>query len=367
MARALAPHGVMVDVATTDDDGPGLRLQDIPLGTPVDREDFRAFYFAKQTEFYKASLPLAAWLMRSIRDYQVVHIHALFSFSSLASAMIARHSRVPCIIRPLGVLNVWGMENRRRWLKSLSFRLLEAPLLRSAAAIHFTSGQERDEAEKLGRWPQAEIIPLGLDLAPFDHLPAATEFASRFSQTAGKKLVLFLSRLDPKKGVERLIEAFTSCAGRHPDTLLVIAGSGDASYIETLRSQAAQAGIADRIVWTGHLEGTDKLAALAAATVFVLPSSSENFGIALLEAMAARLPCISTLGVALAADASRHGAVLAGDGSPEWLAQELSRLLDDERERAELSEKAAAACREHYSLEAMGSALAALYQRLAKA
>jgi glycosyltransferase involved in cell wall biosynthesis len=365
MARALAPFGVRSDVSTTDDDGPGLRLKNVPLGTPLDRQDFRVFYFPKQTEFYKTSLPLATWLRRNVRAYEAVHIHALFSFSSLASGMISRQLRVPYIIRPLGVLNEWGMKNRRRWLKNLSFRLLEAPLLRGAAAIHFTSEQELAEADMLGPWPQAAIIPLGLDLTPFDHMPAATEFPARRPRAAGKTIVLFLSRLDPKKGVERLIEAFALCAGSHPDALLVIAGAGDAAYVDSLRSQASRAGIADRVEWAGHLEGAEKLAALASASVFVLPSSSENFGIALLEAMAARLPCISTQGVALAADASRHGAVLAGDGSPAWLAEKISLLLRDDGARAALAQKAAAVCREHYSLDAMGSALAALYRRIA--
>lgn len=367
MARSVAPLGVRSDVGTTDDDGPGLRLTNVPLGAAVDRQDFRVFYFPKQTEFYKTSLPLAGWLRRNVGAYDVVHIHALFSFSSLAAGMIARHSRVPYIIRPLGVLNEWGMKNRRKWVKNLSFRLLEAPLLRGASAIHFTSEQEREEADKLGPWPQAEIIPLGLDLASFDHMPPTSEVSRRFPRLAGKKIVLFLSRLDPKKGVERLIEAFALCAGSHPEAWLMIVGTGDADYVASLQAQAGRAGIANHVEWAGHLEGADKLAALASASVFVLPSSSENFGIALLEAMAARLPCISTRGVALAVDAARHGAVLAGDGSPAWLAEQISRLLSDPGARDELSSKAAALSREHYSLEAMGKALAALYGRLARA
>ena len=367
MARALAPHGVRVDVATTDDDGPGRTLADISHGSPVDRGDHRVFYFPKQTEFYKASLPLARWLREHVREYDVVHVHALFSFSSIAAGRIARRASVPYIIRPLGVLNEWGMKNRRRWIKRLSFLAFEGPLLRSATAIHFTSDQERAEAEKLGKWPQSTIIPLGVDLAPFEHLPAATEFASRFPEAAGKQIVLFLSSIDAKKGIERLIEGFARCADRHPNALLVIAGTGSSDYIESLRALAQRGGVSDRVLWTGHLDGREKMAALAAASVFVLPSSSENFGIALLEAMAAGLPCVSTHGVALAADAARDGAVIAGDGSPAWLAEQISRLLADESERATLASAAARLCRERYSLEAMGAALASLYHRVSGA
>jgi glycosyltransferase involved in cell wall biosynthesis len=236
---------------------------------------------AKQTEFYKVSLPLRRWLREHVADYDVVHVHAVFSFASSAACAAARAAGVPFIVRPLGVLNSWGMQNRRRWVKSLSFRWLDKPLLDAAAAIHFTSQAEADEAAELSIRARPAVIP---------------------AASSGRNF-LFLSRIDPKKGLELLLDAFaTSRAGRQ-GWQLVVAGAGDKPYEDALKERARASGISDRVLWTGFLEGDQRLAALAACQVFVLPSSSENFGVALLEAMAVGLPCISTEGVALAREA----------------------------------------------------------------
>lgn len=399
MARSLADRGVTVDVATTDDDGPGGRLT-VPLGERVAQDGFGGFYFCKQTEFYKVSLPLGRWLKRHVRDYDVVHVHALFSYASLAAARCAWRAGVPYVIRPLGVLNRWGMANRRRWLKALSFRLLEGPIIRRAAALHYTSDAERVEAVAAGASAPARIIPLGIDTAAFQNLPAADILLNRFPQAKGRKLVLFLSRLDPKKGLELLLEAWRqiqkSAVGnpkseirnpelegggckaeeenRKPETrnrkwadwLLVIAGSGEAGYERALRAQAERLGVADSILWTGFLAGPDKLSALAAATVFVLPSYSENFGIALIEAMAAGLPCLTTPGVALAADVQARAdnvlRVVPAEVQP--LAAALGQLLDDAGLRMQLGANAQRMAVEYYSLPAMGVALENLYKSI---
>lgn len=360
MARALRAEGVEVDVVTTDDDGPGRRL---PIGSgPVEREGYRVWSFPKQTEFYKVSLPLARWLNRHVRDYDLVHIHAVFSFATVAAARAARRAGVPYLVRPLGVLNRWGMEQRRPWLKAASFRLLDKPLLDRAAGLHFTSVQERDEAAGLGLRAPVRVLPLGFDLAEFEVLPPASVFHAAFADTAGLPLVLYLSRLDPKKNLEGLLEAWAQVPG---PARLVLAGAGDAAYAAGLREHAARLGLGERVLWTGRLEGELKRAALAAATLYVLPSLSENFGIALLEAMAAGLPCVSTPGVALAAEAEDAVRVVAPE--PAALATALRDLLADSEERARLGAAARELARRKYTLLAMGRELKAWYEEVTHA
>ena len=146
IARALVSRGVEITVATSDDDGPGRRLR-VPLEEPVvGPEGVRSFYFAKNMELYKVSLGLRAWLRAHVREFDLVHVHALFSFSSIAAANAARSAKIPYIVRPLGVLNRWGLRNRRSWLKKMSLNWLELPLLQRASAIHYTSLAERNEA-----------------------------------------------------------------------------------------------------------------------------------------------------------------------------------------------------------------------------
>ena len=365
MARALVRAGVGVDVVCTDDDGTGRRISDITHGVPVTHADgFRVFYFPKQTEFYKVSLPLLRWLCRHAREYDVIHIHTVFSFSTLAGALAARLAGVPYIVRPLGVLNVWGMKNRRRWIKALSFSLLDKPALNRAAAIHYTSDQEAAEAAPLGLVPPPVVLPLGIDLSSFDSLPPPVALAGEWPQAAGKSVILFLSRLDEKKGLPMLLEAFEKVQRECPETLLMVAGDGDAALQQSLQQQSRHLGIESSVIWTGHVSGARKLAALAGADLFVLPSRSENFGIALLEAMAAGLPCVTTPGVALACDEACHDAViLTPVDDADALACECVRLIKDSDLRQKLSIHAQAAA-QNYSSEVMAARLLKLYDQL---
>jgi len=359
MARALAAAGLEVDVATTDDDGPGCRMKDVPHAVPVQHEGFRVFYFPKQSEFYKLSLPLLRWLVRHVADYDVVHVHTVFSFATLAAGWSCRLLRVPFIVRPLGVLSSWGMANRRRWVKGLSFSLLDKPVLNRAAALHYTSTQERDDAARLGLRAEPKVIPLGFDLAAVQSLPPSSVFHETFPQAQSREMVLYLSRLDPKKNVEALLEAF---ALLRSEAVLVIAGSGEAEHVAHLQQRSQQLGLTERVIWAGHLEGVVKMSAFAAASVYVLPSHSENFGIALLEAMTAGLACVSTEGVALAAEAALEGAVVLSRTEPEPLARALEDLLNYPARRRVLGAQAARLARERYSAKAMAAGLKQMYE-----
>ncbi len=359
MAAALVAQGVTVDVVTTDDDGRGLHLAGARLGEWLAMEGgWRRLMFTKQSEFYKVSLGLWRWLRDHAREYDVVHVHAVFSFSAVAACWAARAAGVPYIVRPLGILNGWGMANRRRWMKGLSFRLLDKPLLDAAVAMHYTSGLEQREAESLGLRARGVVIPLGFDvraMAPWD-------ISTDPKGDAKEERLLFLSRLDRKKGLELLLEAFVLVAAVRPMTHLIVAGNGEQGYVAALKALAVSLGIETRVTWTGHLEGAAKGAAMARAAVFVLPSQSENFGIALLEAMAAGRACVSCEEVALAADVAGEGAVRLALRNPQALAAALLELLADAGAREQLGAKAREVALRDYTLEVMGKRLRSLYE-----
>lgn len=364
MARALAEKGVEVDVATTDDDGPGKRLAEVILEEPLTRQGYRVFYFAKQTEFYKSSWCLWRWLRDHAVDYQVIHIHAVFSFATLAAALAAWLAGVPYVVRPLGVLNGWGMRNRRRWLKLLSFRLLDKLALDHAAMIHYTSEQEAAEAAPLGIKAPTLILPLGLNLEAFSQLPSREERCVRWPQTMGRQVILYLSRLDEKKGLPTLLEAFVEVHQNVPKALLMIAGSGPDAFISGLKKRMEELGLASAVLWAGHLESEAKAAALAGADAYCLPSHSENFGIALLEALASGLPSVTTSGVALACESACENALIrVPPGDVLALSQELQRVLQDESLRKVLS-KHARKVAAFYSQSRMADQLIVLYRHL---
>jgi glycosyltransferase involved in cell wall biosynthesis len=362
MEQVLAARGVQVDTATSDDDG--LRRRNgKPCGVPLAENGVTRRYFRKWLDFYKVAPGLAWWLVRQVRGYDVVHIHALFSFSSVVAAWAARWAGVPYVLRPLGTLSHYGVTRRRPWLKRLSLALLEGPALRHAAAVHFTSEDEQREAAQCGLPLRGVVIPLGIEAAaPGD--PAVVR--RQFPQLADAPYLLFLSRLDPKKNVEGLLRAFGLCAAQWPDLKLLVAGTGEAGYVVGLRALADQLGLSGRVVWAGHVEGAIKAGALAGAEAFVLPSFSENFGIAAAEALMAGKPCILGQGVAIAQEVASAGAGLAVAPEPVSIAAAVAQVMGDAPGRAIMAQRAAALARARYSAEAMGANLVRLYSGILK-
>ena len=357
---ALATQGVVVDTATTDDDGPdgrnGMAGCSINSGVGGHR-----YYFRKVTEFYTVSPALVLWAFRSIRRYDVVHIHALFSFTSIAASYVARLRGIPYIVRPLGTLAAYGIGQRRPWLKQLSLAFLEGPCLKHAAAVHFTSESERMEAESLGIAMRSVVIPLAVETPP---VVSADDFYAHASELRGCEFALYLSRLDPKKNIEGLLRAFALVLLEVPNVRLAIAGSGEAEYVETLKRLAMDMHVQQSVVWLGRIEGTVKTGALRSAKLFVLPSFSENFGIAAAEALAVGLPCVLAAGVALSADIADAGAGQVVTTDPVSIAAALILLLTDEGYRTACGANAARLAVERFSPDIMGGRLAELYRQI---
>ncbi len=363
MERALTAAGANVTTATTDDDGPGRRLS--RQEQAAEANGAKRIYFRKQVDFYKIAPALAPWLWNNAQRFDVIHIHALFSFASVVAGAIARLRRVPYVVRPLGTLSSYGVTQRRPWLKRLSLRLIEGPLLRGAAYVHLTSESELDEAKALGLSFSGGVIPLGVEQSVAR--PAEPKGRSVASPDDACLTLLYLSRIDRKKNIEGLLSAFAMIARERQDVTLNIAGDGPAEYVTTLKARAAALSIDRRVEWLGHVEGDAKSAVLAAADIFVLPSYSENFGIAAVEAMLAGRPCILADGVGVAGEAGAAGACRVTAPEPRALAEAIAQLLDDDAERERLGQLAAAFAQREYSTETMARRLIALYASLARA
>lgn len=346
---ALAQQGVEVHTATTDDDGPARHL-DRALGQPLAENGAMRIYFRKQTEFYKPSMPLARWLADHAGDYDLIHLHALFSFSTTAGAWAARRAGVPYVVRPLGTLDDWGLNNRRPALKRASLRWIEAPLLRASAAVHFTSEAEAIQARALGIGWREAIIPLAVEA-----------FARPGGVQTNRWRVLYLSRLAPKKNLEALIDAMPLLTDALAQVELRIVGDGDPAYVAALKARAQALRGRASISWGGHLEGEDKARELAEAGAFALPSHSENFGIAAAEALAAGLPCLLGRGVAIAGSVVDAAAGFAVDPDPEAIADGLRRIIREAPRRELMAANARALAEREFSLQAMGKRLVQLY------
>lgn len=357
LSAGLAVAGLDVDVASTDASGKG--RQPAPFDAPLTESGVRYFYFPRQLATYTVSWPLSSWLWRHASDYDVIHIHGLFSYPNTTAAWIARHRRIPYVIRPLGVLNAWGMVNRRPGLKRLSYRLIEQPILARAAAIQFTSEQEKQEAEALGLCPQSWIIP--------NPVPMEFDASGQEPKSRSGCRILFLSRIDRKKGLDLLIRAFARVRIQFRGAELTIAGSGDEVLTGELRRLAAELGVEDSIHWAGFVAAAaDKQRLFAEADVFVLPSYSENFGVAVVEAMAAGLPIVISDQVGIHTEVTARRAGLVAPCRPERIAAEIERLLRDPALGLSLSHNAMLLAKERYSVAAVCAEVETMYRQIAQ-
>lgn len=361
MVRGLARAGLDVEVATTDDAGPG-RLA-VPLGTPVDDDGVRYRYFSRQARGYTMSWPLFRWLGRNVGRYDVVHAHALFSHASTAAGYWAWRERVPYIVRPLGTLNRWGMR-RRPLLKRLSFRLLECRLLSHAALVQYTSEPERLEAARLGVPHRTAVVPLGADLEPFQRLPPRGWLARRAPGLGRRTVVLFMARIDPVKGLDLLLAALATLRREPTSIALVVAGRGTPDCEAAARREAARHGVDGDIVWTGFLDEEAKLAALADADLFVLPSHSESFGMAAVEAMACGLPVVVSDQVGIHGDVAAAGAGHVVPCDAGALAHAIGLLARDPAARARLGERGRRLARDRFSMDAATAGLLEMYEQV---
>ena len=353
--KSLSAKGVAVTTLTTDDDGPGRRLT--PGEKPFYVNGATRIYARKWTEFYKVAPGIVIWLWRNVRLFDVVHIHALFSFSSVAAGAIASLRRVPYVVRPYGTLMAYGVKQRRPRLKRVSLLLIEGPILRNATFVHFTSRAELDEARSIGIPFNAVVIPLGVEAAPLGEAGPNDAWPK-----SDRKKVLYLSRIDPKKNIEGLLRAFAIVKEAYPDVDLLIAGSGSTKYVLGLKKLAAELGIEDSLEWLGHVEGARKAEAFGRGQIFALPSFSENFGVAVVEAMLSGLPCILGQGVAIAKDVSQAGAGFSVAPHPPAIAAAILRMLHEEDCRRRMGERAKSYAEREYSTARMTQRLMALYK-----
>jgi glycosyltransferase involved in cell wall biosynthesis len=354
--RALAARGVEVTTVATNDDGDSRTLP-VHCGEPIATPYATRWYFPRSTVFFKTSVGMAKWLKDNIATFDLVHAHGLFSFAPVAAAFLARRAGVPYILRPHGVLAPYGMTQHRPLLKKMSLALIERRLIEAASAMHFTSRAEIDEAKALRLKCRGVVIPLGIDLG------SSIKGEGRERRRGDEPFkLLFLSRIDPKKNLEALLHAFSLVCSKHSAVLLNIAGDGDPEYRARLQSLARTLNIADRIEWLGYIEGDRKADALRAANAFVLPSHSENFGLAVVEALAAGLPCVVSGEVAIAPEieTARAGFIVGTDA--ESIAAGIARLLANEDGYSAMSTAARALAASAFSLEAMGERLEALYR-----
>lgn len=362
LCQELAQQGEQVTIYTTNIDGPG--TLDVPLGRPVWDNGVEIRYFPVQTpRSYAMSRPLAHAVRRAIPEQDIVHIHMLYNFPSTVAAHYCRRAAVPYLVWPHGALDPY-LFRRHRGRKWLYERLFEWRNLNRAAAIHFTAQEEEALVRPLGLRARGVIAPPGVHAERYGDGPGRATFAELWPETRGRRVVLFLGRLNFKKGLDLLAKAFGQLTRQRGDVHLLLAGPDNDGYGDAVRQWLETEGVLHRCTFTGMLVGSQKLAALSNADVFVLPSYTENFGVAVVEAMACGLPVVISNRVNIWREVAEAGAGLVVNCDASEVSRALDAVIEDPAARAVMSERARRLVAERFNWAAAGQRMVEVYHEI---
>lgn len=296
------------------------------------------------------------WLLREVARFDLVHVHGLFNPVSSLAAKLSMARGVPTVMRPFGTLSRYTF-SRHSVLKKIYFGLVDRSSLRRARAFHFTTEAEREEAGRLDLevHERGHVVP-----PPWRGSAPDADLESK----ADRPTVLFLSRLHPKKNVARLIEAWNVVVRRLPDARLWIAGDGVNDYVEHLRARVTSKDLGDSVSFLGFVSGEEKTRVLKKSWMFVLPSHQENFGVAVLEALASGLPVAVSGKVQLAPFVREQNLGIVMDRTdPSDIVDGIVSLLTDASFRSRMVTAGPQAVQSRFSVDRVGRKLAQMYGR----
>ena len=225
----------------------------------------------------------------------IIHSHGLWMYPSYLARLFSQKTRIPLIVAPHGMLEPWCLQHSR-FKKQLALSLFERKNLEYAHCIHAMSTMEAENIRSFGLMNPIAVVPPGLDVASYGLPRETTRVLSDYSIPKVKKLLLFVSRIHPKKGLVCLAQAWGRLCQRYQDWHLVIAGPDENGHRTEVEKVITDVGASRQTTIVGSVHGEVKRLIYAACDVFVLPTFSENFGIVVAEALASGKPVITTRG-----------------------------------------------------------------------
>ncbi len=291
----------------------------------------------------------------------VGHVHGMWQAMPHHGAAYCAKRGIPYAYAPHGMLDPYSLRANSALKKRLFLAMRGRSDLNRASAMHYTAPIERDLVVPMGLRPPAHIIDNGIDWGEFETLPEAGAFR-RAHQIGDRPLVTFLSRLHPKKGLDILLPAFAK--GAPEEAFLALVGPGDEEYVASLKAEAERLGIAGRTVFTGMLKGADRLPPLADADLFCLPSYQENFGIAVIEALAVSTPVLISDQVNIWKDVTEQGVGHATRTDIDEVAAKLGEMLADRRALPAMGERGREWVKGRYAWPSVAAATEVMYRSM---
>jgi glycosyltransferase involved in cell wall biosynthesis len=298
-----------------------------------------------------------------VRGAEVVHIHGLWQGHTRRGARAARRAGVPYLIAAHGMAEPWAMRHKAL-KKAIYTALVEGKNLRRASCLHALTRPEVGHLRALAPSTPVCLVPNGVDLAPFENLPSRAELETEHPELAGKFVLLFFGRIHVKKGLDLLADAVAAVGRDRPEVHLLLAGADDGA-LGPLRARCEALGILDRLTWVGHVSGAQARRVWAAADAFVLPSYSEGFSMAVLEALACRLPALITTACHFPELAAADGGVVVEPAASSVLTGLRDLLERSPGDRAALGRRGRALVEKSYTWDQQARRLAEVYRWLA--
>lgn len=333
---------------------PGARLIECARTTPISN-----FYREFSVDMYR-------YLKKHIHQYDVIHMHGIWHFGSLAPFLIP--SKAVTVITIHGLLDKWAVAHSK-WKKDLVTLLYQRRLLGRADLIQINNtDEEEDVIRYLGYRPKnMVIVPNGMKLDEYtrSHLPSKGLFRAKHGLRPDQQMVLFMARLNIKKGLDLLLPAFDKVHQQLPDAILILAGPDDGYQAET-EEFIRKHNLADRIKMVGMLTDTIKKEALADADLFVLPSYSEGFSIAVLEAMTSGVPALVSDRVGFGDYIARYEAAFLTPLTSDGVAEGLLKILQDDSYARSIANRAYNMVTENFDIRVVANQLLEEYKKVQK-
>jgi glycosyltransferase involved in cell wall biosynthesis len=301
-------------------------------------------------------------LEAAVRVAEVVHLHGLWQGHTRRGARAARSARIPHLIAAHGMAEPWALKHKAL-KKRVYTALIEGKNLRRASCLHALSHPEVGHLRALAPKTPICLVPNGVNPEPLENFPSRAEWDEHHPEHSGKFLLLFFGRLHVKKGLDMLVPAFASALRDHPRLHLLLAGNDDGALDPFLEGMTG-AGMRRHVTVLGHLAGLDARKAWGAADAFILPSRSEGFSMAILEALARGLPALVTTACHFP-ELERESAGITVEPSIPGITAGLRELLErSPLDRATLGERGRALVLARYTWSRQAERLAEVYRWL---
>jgi glycosyltransferase involved in cell wall biosynthesis len=377
LSRELVRQGHQVSIYTSDVDGS--RHLEVPLDCPVLEQGVEVRYFRGWTRPGKYMFSPGLWraLRQSVADFDVVHISGVYGFSNSAAAYWCRRRGVPYILFPHGSLDPY-LRRRNRPRKWFYDKLFLERDYRKASAVLFNSSEEMRLAsdwsvfthseERNGERQKRFVVYGGIGSEWLEDRDAAAgeRFLEKYPELRDRRLVVNLGRINFKKGLDILVRSFAQIARGREDLRLVLAGPDNEGYGNRVRRWLAEEDVLGQTTFTGLLEGEDRFAVMRQAEVFALPSYTENFGLAVVEAMASGVPVVISDQVNLWPEVSKAEAGLVVPCAVDATTRALRELLDDPVRARRMGRNGRRWVVEHLPWEVVGTQMVRVYEEIVR-